>query len=237
MTGMTIRAVLSGLRDSVPVAAGYIPIAFSFGLAALQAHLLPVQSSLISLLIYAGASQFIFVSLLSAGSSVIALIATVLLMNVRHLFYGPAIYDKLGLQHRALPTPLLAFGLTDEVFATVISKYQTIPEPARVYWYLGLQLGAYLAWQVGTLAGIFLGDTLISHYPALQQTLGFILPALFFTLLLEIRHHLSRLVVGVTAAMTAALTWTVPIHLALLGGMLAGALAGSYTGKPRHADI
>lgn len=234
---MTFRAFFTGLRDSLPVAAGYIPIGFSFGLAALQAHLLPMQSSLISLLIYAGASQFIFVSLLSAGSSVITLITTVLLMNVRHLFYGPAIYDKIGLQQRVLPIPFLAFGLTDEVFATVISKYQTIAQPARIYWYLGLQLGAYLGWQVGTLAGTFLGDALLNRYPALQQTLGFILPALFFTLLLEIRHHVSWRVAVITTLATTALVWTVPIHMALLGGMLAGALAGAYSGRMHHADV
>lgn len=221
----------------MPLAAGYIPIGFSFGLAALQAHLLPIQGSLISLLIYAGASQFIFVSLLSAGSSLILLITSVLLMNVRHLFYGPAIYGKLGLQQRTLPIPLLAFGLTDEVFATVISKYQTQSESVRVFWYLGLQIGAYLAWQVGTLAGVVLGDTLISRYPTLQQTLSFILPALFFTLLLEIRHQVSCRVAIITTLVTTILVWTVPVHMALLGGMLAGALAGACSGRRHHADL
>src|SRR3546814_5759832 len=96
----------------------------------------------------------------------------------------------------------MAAGLTDEVFATSISKLEQQPQQEREAWYVGLQLGAYLSWVGGTAVGVYFGHDWIRNSAILSQTLGFVLPALFFALLLEIKQLVPLRVLGVAAAAT-----------------------------------
>lgn len=220
-------AFLRGLGDSLSIAVGYVPIAVSFGLAAIHADLSPFIAVLISLLIYAGASQFILISLVASGSAAASVVGIVLLMNLRHFFYGPALLTRFGPGRRRLPVIALAAGLTDEVFATSISKLERQPEDEREFWYAGLQLGAYLSWVGGTAAGAYFGHDWIRDSQILSQTLGFVLPALFLALLLEIRR-LVPLSVLTAAALAALLAlWVLPAYGAIIIAMSVGALMAS----------
>ncbi len=219
-------AFLRGLFDSLSIAVGYVPVAVSFGLAALYAGIEPWMAVLVSVLIYAGASQFILISLIASGSAAFSVVGIVLLMNLRHLFYGPALLAKFDKTQRRLPMFLLAAGLTDEVFATSISKLARQPGHERESWYAGLQLGAYLAWVGGTALGVFFGHDWIRDSPLLAQTLGFVLPALFFALLLEIRRIVPLYALAGAAAATLAGLFVLPAYGAIVAGMLAGAVLG-----------
>jgi 4-azaleucine resistance transporter AzlC len=218
------RPFLRGLADSVAIAVGYIPVAISFGLAAVHADLSPWLAVLVSVLVYAGASQFILISLVASGTAALSVVAIVLLMNLRHLFYGPAVLSALDPSKRNVPALFLSAGLTDEVFATSISRLAKQPSGERESWYLGLQLGAYLSWVGGTAIGAFFGQDWVRDSEILMQTLGFVLPALFFALLLEIRRIVPAYVLGGTAVATALCLWLLPAYGAIVAGMLAGAL-------------
>ncbi len=219
-------AFFRGLFDSLSIAAGYVPVAISFGLTAVYADIAPWMAVLISILVYAGASQFILVSLVASGSTALSIVGIVLLMNLRHCFYGPVLMGKFHDAPRRLPILLMAAGLTDEVFATAISKLNRQPAPEREHWYAGLQLGAYLSWVGGTAIGAFFGHDLLQGSPLLAQAMGFVLPALFFALLLEIRQLVPYyLLVGAALATVAAL-FVLPSYGAIIAGMLTGALLG-----------
>lgn len=217
-------AFFRGLADSLSIAVGYVPVAVSFGLAAIYAGMPPFMAVLTSLLVYAGASQFILISLIAGGGSAAGVVGIVLLMNLRHLFYGPALLAKLQGARRKLPTIALAAGLTDEVFAASISKLARQPAEQREPWYLGLQLGAYLSWVGGTALGAYFGHDWIQDTPIVSQTLGFVLPALFFALLLEIRKLVRRRVLAAAAIAAALALMVLPSYAAIVLGMLAGAL-------------
>lgn len=215
-----------GLLDSLSIAVGYVPVAISFGLAAVYADISPWLAVLVSILVYAGASQFILVSLVASGGSAFSIVGIVLLMNLRHFFYGPALIGKLGSSQRRLPVFVLAAGLTDEVFATSISKLAQQPAHERESWYVGLQLGAYLSWVGGTAIGAFFGHDWVQESPILQQTLGFVLPALFFALLLEIRQIVPGYVLAGAGIATLLSLVVLPAYGAIVVGMLVGALLG-----------
>ncbi len=151
------RPFLRGLVESISIAVGYIPVAISFGLAAVYADFSPWLAVLVSIMVYAGASQFILISLVASGTAAFSVVGIVLLMNLRHLFYGPAVLSRLVPSKRSVPVFFLAAGLTDEVFATSVSRLAEQPPENRESWYLGLQLGAYLAWVGGTAIGAFFG--------------------------------------------------------------------------------
>ncbi|WP_052444929.1 AzlC family ABC transporter permease [Chromohalobacter japonicus] len=218
------RSVGQGLRESLSLVVGYAPIAFSFGVIAVQSGLTPWQAVGISLLVFAGASQFVMVAMMAAGSGGLTVLSAVLMMNLRHLFYGPALATRLVTLPRRL-APWLAFGLTDEVFATAMAKGAA--RPLEPIWCLGLASGAYLAWVGGTALGACVGAGWASEGGYVAQALDFVLPALFLALLAQVwRRARWPVVVAAAGATLLGMVWW-PGHVAMLVGMLAGALVGS----------
>ena len=118
-----------------------------------------------------------------------------------------------------------AYGLTDEVFAAALGEMargRRFSEPFM----FGLGLGAYAAWVSGTAAGAWAGGGALEAWPAVNAGLGFMMPALFLSLLLSILSRTQIPVIAVAAAATVAVTLMWSGTAGLLAGMLAGALAG-----------
>lgn len=223
MNGPGVRPFAAGLGSSVSIAVGYI--GFSFGVAAVQAGLPGGIAMLTSLVLYAGASQFLLISLMTAGAGVWTAVPTVLLMNARHVLYGPTVSAAIPKQHGTLGSPWLAFGLTDEVFATAMSRLPSVAPAQRDHWLLGLQAGAYVAWAGGTALGVFLVQEVQQWPEAVRAGLAFVLPALFLALLLETGLRRWWVCVVAAAGVAAMLSVLLPSHHALAVGMLAGAAA------------
>ena len=216
---------LSGLSASLPIVMGYFPIAFSFGVAATRAGFTPLEAFALSLIIYAGASQFLALALLSSGAPVLVSAFTLIAMNLRHVLYGPALMRAAGREAGTRHAWAWAWGLTDEVFGQALgalARGQRFSEP----YMFGLGLGAYVAWVSGTVVGAFAGGGALDQWPALSAGLGFMLPALFLALLLSIMNRRQLPVIAVAAVATVAGTMAISATSGILLGMLAGALAG-----------
>lgn len=233
--GDQMRPFLKGIVDSLSIGIGYVSIAFSFGVVTVESGLSPVQAMLISSVVFAGASQFILVALIVADSSAWAAVLAVLLMNIRHVFYGPSVMSELSMSGRTVPTPLLAFGLTDEVFATVVGKIAHLDPDGRDRWLLGIEIGAYVAWLAGTLLGALIGQSVLNQSILLKESLGFVLPALFCALLIEIYRDEQKPTIVTALIVTLGTSFFAPIHVAMLLGMVGGALGGAWYGGRTHA--
>ncbi len=229
----------TGLLASAPVALAYFPVAVSFGVAAAKAGFSLPEAAFMSLVIYAGASQFLALALLAGGASPALTVISLLAMNARHLLYAPALLEGLR-RIGGFRTPretqadwpptcwswLWAFGLTDEVFASALGRVAGRKLTWTEAWQTGIGLGAYLAWVAGTIVGAVLGAGAFERWPAVDAGLGFLLPALFLALLLAMfeRRHLAAALAAVLAfALGSALGST---STGILVGMLAGGLAG-----------
>jgi 4-azaleucine resistance transporter AzlC len=229
-----MTAFTRGLRESLPIVLGYLPIAFSFGLTVVQAGLSPWLAIAASVLVYAGGSQFVLIGLLTAGTQMLTVVVTVVLMNARHLLYGATVAVSLDAQRR-VPRPFLAFGLTDEVFASAMNRITSVPVPQREHWLLGMQLGAYSSWVAGTIAGAAVGASLMKGWPILQETLTFVLPALFLALLLGGDWRGNRRPIAVTVVVAGiCLVCGFPGHVAILLSMISGAASGAFTRARNH---
>jgi 4-azaleucine resistance transporter AzlC len=217
------RPVLRGLGASVAIAAGYVPVAFAFGLTTVQLGLGVEWAVAISAIVYAGASQFVLVSLVAAGGGPLAVVATVWLLNARHLLYGGVVAGQLAQATRPRAPAALAFGLTDEVFACAAARLPTLAPEQRAGWLAGVQAGAYVSWVAGTWLGAQTGVALVERTPLLREALQFVLPALFLTLLLQlgVRGRAGALWGG--GGVTLLGLALLPVHLAIPLGMLAGA--------------
>ncbi len=198
-----------GFSSSLPIALGYIPVAIAFGVSAVAMGFSPIEVVLASVLIFAGSSQFALISLLP--SSPFSAVVIPLSLNLRHLVYGCIVSQRFNIRFPYLT----AFGLTDEVFASLLKA----PDDERFIW--GMVLGAYISWVAGSLIGALGGDALL-HYQSLSSSLLFSLTSLFFILLilnLGEGRWLSALIGG-----TIALFFHFFGH-AHLGILLAGVLA------------
>ncbi|NMO14155.1 AzlC family ABC transporter permease [Pyxidicoccus fallax] len=142
------------IRDVAAIAAAAGVIGISFGAIAVAAGLSVWIASLMSLLVFAGGSQFMFVGIVAGGGSPVAAVFAGLLLNARHLPFGLVVSDVLG---RSWPMRLLGTHLmVDESVAFALAQQ----DPARrraAYWLCGGAL--FVAWNVGVLVGALAGQS------------------------------------------------------------------------------
>src|SRR5699024_10906720 len=83
-----------GLQAGFPIILGYIPVAITFGVLAAQGGLSLIQLTMMSALVYAGASQFIGVNMIVAGSAAVEIIVATFVFNLRNfILYLFIIYN------------------------------------------------------------------------------------------------------------------------------------------------
>ena len=225
---------VTGLITALPIALGYLPIAFSFGVAATRAGLSGIEAFGLSLIIYAGAAQFLALALITGGAPVLVAAFTLVAMNVRHVLYGPALIRRAGPGARTRHAWAWAYGLTDEVFGAALGALARGKAVYSEPFMFGLGIGAYGSWLTGTALGAFAGGAALQDWPVLDAALGFMLPALFLALLLSILSRVQLPVIAVATVATGAVTLLWSGTAGILAGMITGAVAGLLRKVP-HA--
>ena len=223
---LPLRNYLGGLKKAVPIIIGYSTVAVAFGLLARTMGLSNMESGGMSLIVFAGASQFVALNLQAGGSAFLEIIIATFFFNLRHLLMSAS----LSLCFKSFPLPakiFLAFGITDETFAIASADLDSIT-PASM---AGLETGAYLSWFGGTMAGYYLGTALP---PSLQAAMALALYALFAALLLpQIKHSLKLAALALSAAVLNSLLVIaagLSVGWSFVLAMLATSLAGAFTG-------
>jgi predicted branched-subunit amino acid permease len=149
------------------------------------------------------------------------IILTAAIINLRHTLYSASLAPYLK---RLGPfwQMLLAYLLTDEVYAVVITHYQQRGEDVRKHWYfLGAGLALWSIWQMSTVVGILLG----AHIPA-SWSLDFALPLTFIALVVPaIKRWVDALVAG-TAGIIAVLAAHLPLNSGLIVATCLGIIVG-----------
>ncbi len=212
-----------GAKDALPLLGGYIPVAISFGLFSVQSGFGILETILVSVLIYAGASQFLFVAMVVSGAPFWLVIVMTLLINSRHLVYGPNIAPYLQKDIRWLPMMHL---LTDQIFALALTRLPAMTPSARLSWYFSAGMIAWVSWISGTALGAIAGDELMQRWPLIGEVLPFALPALFLVMVLprcSDRRWTVTMVVATASAMLLKL-FGFP-NIAIPAAAVCGALA------------
>jgi 4-azaleucine resistance transporter AzlC len=110
------QSIFKGMIQALPIVIGYIPLSLAYGVMAHEAQLSFFATFLMSLLVLAGASQFVAVSLIVQGQSLLAIAFTTFVINLRHLLLATSISQSIA----RWPTwgrVLFSTALTDETFA------------------------------------------------------------------------------------------------------------------------
>ena len=141
------------LRESLPLLLSYVFIAIAFGITMSDAGYPWYLSLLSSVALYTGAYQFVLVSLMAGGASLVTVAVTALLMNSRQMFYALSFVDEFRSMGKRLP--LMVHTLTDETYAVDCSLPRDLPERKNVLFLVAVLSYAY--WILGTLMGAALG--------------------------------------------------------------------------------
>ncbi|MCG6973805.1 MAG: AzlC family ABC transporter permease [Desulfobacterales bacterium] len=200
----TKTSILQGLSAAWPICLGYIPIGLAFGVLAQKAGLYPIEIMLMSILVFAGSSQFIAVSMLSTGAGALSIILTTFAVNLRHLLMSSSLAVFLGNATRRKLT-LFAYGVTDESFAVNYTRF------SGKIWSVNRALvvnhTANLAWIVSSVIGGYSGRFI--HQGAFG--IDYALTAMFICLLiLQLKSRLYVLTAVIAGAVAVILSLTIP---------------------------
>ena len=166
---------LSVLALTTPVAMGYIPLGTVFGFLFVQAGAQWWLAVLSSILVFAGAAQYMMIPMIAAGLPVGAIALATLIVNSRHIFYGLSLLNKLPTNR--LLRWYMVFALTDETYSVLT----TIPEGTSDKQMAMVALLNQSWWVLGTLIGAVIGAQAQINLAGLD----FVLAALFAVLTVE----------------------------------------------------
>lgn len=218
-----------GVGLSQPIMIGYFPVAVMFGISSRTAGFTSLEALMVSAVVFAGASQFALIGMVASGVSFPGALVATAGLNLRHVFYGPAIAPYLSVKRWRHAMPL-AFGLTDEVFASAIALLPAREVEERAPLMMGLETGAYSSWLLGTVVGAVGFQVAADLAPKLVPVLSFSLPSLFMVILIPLARGKALLPALVAATVAAALLVAGFSTGALLAGGVAGAAIGALRG-------
>lgn len=188
-----------------------------FGGLAVQAGLLPLEIWGMSLLVLAGASQFVAVPMIAAGAPALAIIVTTYVVNMRHYLMAATLAPSFrGFKRRWLA--LIAHFVNDESFAVASARSQ--PPDAGVY--LGSAAAIYVSFVGGVVVGTLLGG--LVEDPE-RYGLDFAFPAVFLSLVaVQLRRRSDWLVAVGAAVLAVALALVLPSnwHIVIAGLVASG---------------
>ncbi|MDF2699668.1 MAG: hypothetical protein K0Q49_1224 [Haloplasmataceae bacterium] len=224
---------LKGIKAGIPIAIGYIPIAITFGLLAESYNIPNHISIMMSLLVFAGASQFVAINLIISGVSPFEIILTTFIVNFRHFLMSASLSQRLDKVSNKI-LPFLAVGVTDEAFSlSALEKKQKI-NPSYL---LGLGLIGYAAWNIGTMIGLLLA---LSIPQIIQDSMGIALYAMFIGILVPNIKNSKPIFIIVLIAITISLIINYSLHLSSGWTIIITTIIASFIGAiiyPKERDI
>ena len=158
---------------SVPIMAGYIVLGMGFGLLLHDAGFGVGWALLMSVTIYAGTMQYVGVSLLANGVSLLTAALTTFMVQARHLFYSISMIERYKDAGRY--KPYLAFALTDETYSLLSSTEPPCPPKYANFYRFLVSLFNQSYWITGCVLGNLMGEVL----PFPTKGLEFSMTALF----------------------------------------------------------
>lgn len=165
-----------GLRAGLSIAIGYFPIALTFGLLAKTTGLSMWEATAMSIFVFAGAAQYISLTLISSGVDPILIVINTFVVNIRHFLMTASLNEKMQPEKR-WKKAIYAFGVTDETFSVLATRKE---EKIRTSFAAGVILIAYGSWVAFTALGHVIGANLPEF---LQAAMSIALYAMFVGLL------------------------------------------------------
>jgi predicted branched-subunit amino acid permease len=209
-----------GLHTGLPTLFGIAAWGLVVGIAMVKAGLSIPQSLGMTLLVFAGSAQLASLPLILASAPVWVIFATALVVNLRFVIFSVLLaphFSHLPWKQRFA----LGYVSGDMTVALFLQRFPSeAPVPGKLSYLKGLVYPNWGAWQVGSIAGIFLG----SAVPP-QWGLGFAGTLAIVCITVPLIVNLAALCGVVVAGAVAVLAFALPYKLGLLAAVLIGMLS------------
>lgn len=218
-----MKSYLYGIRRSVPVFFGFLPVAITFAIMATATGLTALETIAMSVFVFAGASQIMAMGMIGAGAGMLSVVLATFVLNLRHLIMSTCISNKIRIKN-----PLLklvgAMSVTDEGFALITTEKD---DKCNVPYVFGIITLTYLSWVFGTVIGVVASNILPR---IIADSFGIALYALFIALIVpDIKKSLRLfLTVVITAVINTVLCAFMATSWAIIVSTLVGAFVGTF---------
>ncbi|MGN0108123.1 MAG: AzlC family ABC transporter permease [Hominilimicola sp.] len=220
------KQFIKGARLGLPIALGYIPVSFSFGMLAVAGGIPPWAAILISMTNLTSAGQFAGINIISAAGGLWEMGITTFVINLRYMLMSLSLSQKIG--NMSLWKRLItAFGITDEIFAVA----STTPVKITFPFMIGLIAVPYVGWASGTAMGAFINNMLPKNF---ADAMGITLYAMFIAIIIPAaRKDKNVLIVLITAvAASCILYFALPFvssgWAVIIAAVLASAIGAAF---------
>lgn len=227
---------LLGMQTIAPVIIGVIPFGMISGITAVENGLSEESAQIMSVVVFAGASQLAGVQLMSDGAPILVIWLTTFMINLRFTMYSASLAPHM----QSLPTrwkALMAYILTDQSYALSVIYYDqqeqrldgntgdaqtsqcstSLTPQQKAAFYLGTSVTVWVVWQLSSAVGIFLGGSIPDGW-----SLGFAIPLVFMVLAIPAIKGWSTAGAALTAAILSVVAKPLPFNMGLVVAALAG---------------
>lgn len=212
---------ISGVRASIPACLGVIPVGISIGMLGVRAGLTEIEIILMSVMVMAGSSQLMAISMITQGAALSTIIIGTFFINLRHIVMSSSA------MHRIKGTTLLkrllgAFALCDESFAVF-----SLSDNSDYSFLLGSNTALYASFVGSTVIGSFI----TSFLPQIVvDSFGIAFYAAFLGLLVPgIKHNVKLIMlVIITGLLNCIYQCFLPASWSVILSMISGALIGVW---------
>lgn len=218
--------IRKGVTVGFPIMLGYLPIAITYGVLAKQSGMSIMELTLMSVLVFAGASQFMSTNMIAVGAGAAEIIIATFVLNFRHFIMSLSFMNRIRGIAFKWKAPL-ALGLTDETFAVSSLHSEKAKLEKGALFYASLFLTAYISWIGGSFLGGVLGEFIPEKW---SQSMGIALYAMFIGLLIpSVKKELK---IGLIAILAMLINWFCTSILGMSSGwaIVIGTVVGGFGG-------
>lgn len=190
----TIREMRYAFTQTIPVLLGYLFLGMAFGLMLQDGGYSFWWAFLSSVVIYAGSMQFVLVTLLTGGESLVYAAVMTLFINGRHVFYGLSFIEKF--RNMGKRYPYMVFSLTDETYSVLCSL--KVPEgfdEKNVSFYISLFDHSY--WVLGSVLGGIIGQLITFDTTGVDFSMTALFVVIVLNQWMDSKEHRPALIGGV----------------------------------------
>jgi 4-azaleucine resistance transporter AzlC len=198
-----LKIFLKGIKDVSPLMIPVVPFGIIFGVLAIELGFNGYTTMGMSIIIFGGASQIIFLQLFSAGASSLIILSSVGAVNSRHLLYGAVLSEHLS-DLKLSWKIIISYFLVDQAFAVSNSYLKKNNDKNKHFHLFGAGVTCWIIWQITTFIGIILGSVIPD-----KLGLTFAIPLTFLALLVNDFRKLVNVVIILVSGTIATLGYQI----------------------------
>ena len=215
-----------GILDVAPHMLSVIPFGIICGAIGIDLGFDPYLVYAMSLIIFGGASQIVFLQLISGGASSLIAVTSIGIINSRHLLYGAVLSEYLE-KLTLLKKLIISYFVADQCFAESNKYFKKNKNQINVHYHLlGTGITLWICWQISTILGIFLG----SFIPD-ELGLKFAVPLTFIAILVSELRKIDQVIVILVSGISSLLFFEAPLKSYIIISPIIALLAASLVLK------